>query len=124
MDQINLTCCLVTACVLVVSDVCFKEILGRSVMIIYFLSCACGMWKFPGQKLNQHHSSDSTRPLSTRPPGNSQIHCFLTCLCFYTIQFFYYGSFFLLTIYLIILNPRTIYASLWILIFPSCFLTL
>lgn len=66
VDQINLTCCLVTACVLVVSDVCFKEILGRSVMIIYFLSCAYGMWKFQGKGPNQNHSRDLDTAVTTR----------------------------------------------------------
>ena len=29
------------------------------------------MWKFPGQELNQSHSSDNAKSLTARPPGNS-----------------------------------------------------
>ena len=38
----------------------------------FFFGCAHGMWKFPGQGLNQSHSSDNTESLTTRLPGKLQ----------------------------------------------------
>lgn len=32
-----------------------------------------GMWKFPGQGSNAHHSRDNAESLIARPPGNSKI---------------------------------------------------
>ena len=48
----------------------------------FFFFAPCSMWKFPGQWLNLSHSSDNTRSLTARPPGNSnqcslKLHHFL-----------------------------------------------
>ena len=40
----------------------------------FSFGCTCGMQKFPGQGSKVQHSSDHTRSLTARPPGNS-------CLC-------------------------------------------
>ena len=43
-----------------------------------FFGCPHGMWNFPGQGSNSHHStgpshsSDNAGPSTTRPPGNSR----------------------------------------------------
>ena len=40
---------------------------------LFFFGQACVMLKFPGQGSNLHHSSDNTRSITTRQPGNSEI---------------------------------------------------
>ena len=40
-----------------------------------FFGCTCGMHNFPGQGSTPNHSSDNTRSLTARPPGNSRIKC-------------------------------------------------
>ena len=37
-----------------------------------FFGRTCGIWKFPGQGWNLHHSSDNIESLTAPPPGNSQ----------------------------------------------------
>ena len=37
----------------------------------FFCAHTLGMWKLPGQGLNQNHSCDNAGSLTTRPPGNS-----------------------------------------------------
>ena len=48
------------------NQVCFEEqqVLGSSFYFIYFFGCTCGMWKFPGQRSNLYHHSDTTRFLA------------------------------------------------------------
>ena len=45
--------------------------------ILIFFGCAHGRWKFPGQGLNQSHSSENVRSLTAEPPKNSNTFFFL-----------------------------------------------
>lgn len=40
-------------------------------LFLIFLGCVHGVWKFPGQGVNCHQSSDNARSLTSRPLGNS-----------------------------------------------------
>ena len=46
-------------------------------LFIYLFGYTLGMWKFLGQGLNPNHSSDNTKSLIARPPGNSLFHSIL-----------------------------------------------
>ena len=60
-----------------------------------FFCCACGMWKFLGQRLNLchrsdlSHSSDNVGFLTARPPGNSSCTFVYALFCF--INGFFYS---------------------------------